>query len=81
MWGFADLTSDTVPVIEQGRRVALMCAAYPAMTPEIVVTELTAQFERARQNHLAAGRPGPLAVFENLLEWMSQHRSMIINVR
>jgi len=73
VWGFADLTDDSVDVAEQARRVAVMCAAYPGVTPRIVVEELVAQFERARRNHSAAGRTGPLKVFEGLIAWMDRH--------
>lgn len=73
VWGFADVTSDSVPVIDQARRVAAMCAGYPGMTPRIVVDELAAQFERARRNHQAAGRTGPRRVFDNLITWMERH--------
>ena len=72
VWGFADLTSDSVPVAEEARRVAVMCASYPGMSPGIVVAELTAQFQRAARNHRAAGRAGPLAVFEDLIAWMDR---------
>lgn len=73
VWSFTDLTSPDVDVDEQVRRVSVICAAYPGMTPAVVVTELRAQFERARTHHRAAGRPGPLAVFEGLLAWMDRH--------
>ena len=73
VWGFTDLTSDSVPVYEQARRVAVMCASYPGMSPGIVVAELRAQFRRAESNHLAAGRPGPLAVFQDLIAWLDRH--------
>ena len=77
VWGFADLTCDSVPVVEQARRVALMCTAYVGMSPEVVVSELIAQFQRARRNHLAAGRPGPQAVFEDLIAWMNRYGPII----
>jgi len=77
VWGFADLTSDVVPPAEQARRVAVMCAAYPGMTPAIVVDELRAQFERARRNHRATDRTGPLAVFDGLISWLDQHGNVI----
>lgn len=77
VWGFADVTSDCVPVAEQARRVAVTCSTYPGMTPAIVVGELRAQFERARSNHLSASRTGPLRVFENLICWMNRHGSTI----
>lgn len=54
-----------------------MCSAYPGMTPAIVLTELRAQFERALSKHLAAGRTGPLEVFEGLIAWMDRHGSTI----
>lgn len=73
VWSFADLTSESVAVARQARRVATMCAAYPAMTPATVVEELSAQFERARSNHLAANRSGPLEVFDGLIAWMDRH--------
>ncbi len=73
VWGFADVTSDSVSVDEQARRVSMMCRNYPGMTPRVVVRELAAQFERARSNHLAAGRSGPLEVFEGLIAWLDRH--------
>lgn len=73
VWGCADVTSGSVPVAEQARRVAVMCTAYPDMTPGIVVAELMAQFERARSNHVAARRHGPAEVFEGLIAWMQRH--------
>lgn len=77
VWSFADLTNDSVPVSEQARRVAVMCAIYPAMTPGIVVDELRAQFERACSNHTAAGRTGPIQVFEGLIAWLDRHGTAI----
>lgn len=77
VWGFTDLTSDSVPVQEQARRVAVMCASYPGMAPGIVVQELRAQFQRAARNHLAAGRAEPLAVFEDLIIWLDTYGSTI----
>lgn len=77
VWGFADVTRDEVPVAEQARRVAVMCASYPSMTPAIVVDELAAQFERARSNHVAAGRVGPVEVFTALISWMDRHGARI----
>ncbi|MGB5935532.1 MAG: phosphotransferase [Ornithinimicrobium sp.] len=73
VWGFADVTSDTVPVAEQARRVGVMCDAYPGMTPAIIVAELRAQLERARSNHKAAGRTGPREVFEGLIARIDRH--------
>lgn len=73
VWGFADVTSNVVPVVDQARRVAVMCGAYPGMTPGIVVDELAAQFDRACRPHLAAGRNGPRKMFEDLLAWMERH--------
>ncbi len=81
VWGFAEVTSESVPVAEQARRVAVMCATYPAMTPGIVVKELRAQFERARSNHFAAARSGPLQVFEGLIAWMNRHGPTIAAAR
>lgn len=81
VWGFADLTDDSVPVAEQARRVAVMCATYPGMSPGVVVDELTAQFERARRNHVAAGRTGPQAVFDGLIAWMHRYGSVIATGR
>ena len=70
VWGFSDVTCTSVPVVDQARRVAVMCTAYPGMTPGIVVDELAAQFQRARRNHQAAGRTGPRKVFDSLISWM-----------
>lgn len=74
IWGFADLTSDTVPLREQARRLSLCCHAYGEVTPDLVVDELLAQFQRARRNHLAAGRARPRRVFEELISWTEAHR-------
>jgi aminoglycoside phosphotransferase (APT) family kinase protein len=77
VWSFTDLTSGDVAVTEQARRVAVMCAAYPSMSPAVVVQELTAQFDRARTRHLLAQRPGPLAVFDHLRAWMDRHGALV----
>lgn len=81
VWGFADVTSESVPVVELARRVAVMCATYPAMSPGIVVGELRAQFERARSNHLAAARSVPLEVFDGLIAWIDRHGPTIAAAR
>ncbi|MEJ7689623.1 MAG: hypothetical protein WKF76_03870 [Nocardioidaceae bacterium] len=71
VWCFADLTDQTgIPLDEQARRARLMCDAYPGMSPLIVVRELTARFSRARAQHAAAGRPGGVEVFDDLIAWM-----------
>jgi len=69
VWCFADVTEDAVPVVEQARKVALMCSAYPGMTPVAIIGELTARFSRARAEHAAAGRIGAVEVFERLITW------------
>lgn len=66
---------------EQARRVAVMCAAYRGMSPDVVVEELTSQFDRARLHHLVAQRPGPVAVFDGLLAWMDRHGSLVASGR
>jgi hypothetical protein len=73
VWCCADLTEDAVPVPDQARRLRLMCAGYPGMTPSAVVAELGARFRRARADHVAHGRDGAVAVFEDLLGWMRVH--------
>lgn len=78
IWGFADLTNDTVSLREQARRLSLCCRAYRDVTPNIVVDELLAQFQRARRNHLTAGRVGPRRVFEELISWTEAHRRDLI---
>lgn len=77
VWSFTDLTSQEVPVVEQARRVGVMCSAYPGMTPAVVVRELRDQFGRARTRHQAARRSGPWAVFDGLLAWMDRHGPVI----
>lgn len=77
VWSFTDLTSSEVAVAEQARRVAVMCATYPGMTPAVVVQELTAQFDRARSRHLLAQRSGPSAVFDRLLAWMDRYGALV----
>lgn len=74
VWGFADLTSDTVPVREQARRLSLCCRAYGEVSPEVVVDELLAQFRRARANHVTAGRDRARQVFDRLIAWTEAHR-------
>lgn len=77
VWSFTDLTSQEVPVAEQARRVKVMCAVYPPMTPAVVVSELRSQFDRARSRHQAAQRLGPVAVFDGLLAWIDRHGSSV----
>lgn len=77
VWSFTDLTSPVVAVAEQARRVRVMCAAYPPMTPAVVVSELSDQFERARSRHRAARRLGPLAVFDGLAAWLDRHGATV----
>lgn len=81
VWSFTDLTSGDVAVAEQARRVAVMCTAYRGMSPDVVVEELTSQFDRARLHHLVAQRPGPVAVFDGLLAWMDRHGSLVASGR
>lgn len=77
VWSFTDLTNDDVAVAEQVRRVTVMCAAYPTMTPGRVVSELRDQFMRARSRHRAAQRLGPMAVFDGLLAWIARHGPLL----
>ena len=81
VWSFTDLTSEGVPVAAQAHRVAVMCAVYPGMSPSVVVTELTAQFDRARTRHREAHRAGPLAVFEGLLAWLDRYGPVVARGR
>lgn len=73
VWCFADLTETEVDVAEQARKAALMCDTYGGVAVTEVVHALTARFDRARAQHLAAGRPGAAQVFDDLLRWMSLH--------
>ena len=73
VWCFADLTEVAVPVSEQARRARLMCAAYPGMTPGIVVAELIDRFQRARDQHATAGRVRATEAFDRLLGWMATY--------
>ena len=77
VWGFADLTEESVPLDEQARKTAVLCAEYPTMTPKVVVDELAARFLRARDAHAAAGRVGAVQVFEGLLAWIDAHGAAI----
>jgi Ser/Thr protein kinase RdoA (MazF antagonist) len=77
VWGFADLTSNVVPVAEQARRLSVCCAAYGEVSPDVVVDELLAQFRRARRNHLDAGRDRPRRVFDALIAWTEGHRQAL----
>jgi aminoglycoside phosphotransferase (APT) family kinase protein len=73
VWCFADLIEPDVPLAEQARRTRLMCDAYPGMTPQIVLSELTARFERARAQHEAARRSRAVEIFDGLLAWLDAH--------
>jgi aminoglycoside phosphotransferase (APT) family kinase protein len=78
VWCCADLALDAVPVANQARRLRLMCAGYPGMTPRAVVEELTDRFRRARADHLAHGRTGGVEVFDGLLAWMGEHGQELV---
>ncbi|WP_448625673.1 phosphotransferase [Geodermatophilus sp. URMC 64] len=78
VWCCADLTESAVPVADQARRLRLMCAGYPGMTPREAIEELTARFRRARADHAANGRIGAVAVFEDLLRWMRLHGPRLV---
>ena len=79
VWCFADVTEEAVPVVEQARKLQLMCDAYPGMTPEGVVEELTARFHRARDQHAAAGRDGAVEIFKRLIGWMDANTQRLLN--
>lgn len=64
------MTEGTVPIVEQARKVELMCDAYPGMTPAMVVNELALRFHRARDHHAAAERGGAVGIFDRLIGWM-----------
>lgn len=81
VWCFADLTEADVPIVEQARRIRLMCSAYPGLTPEVVVAELTGRFQRARTQHAAAGRIAAIDVFDRLLEWIADHGEELATLR
>jgi hypothetical protein len=78
-WGFADLTAPDVAVAEQARKVRLMCDTYGGMTPPAVVHALTARFRRAHAHNEAAGLPGAVRVFDDLLAWMARFGTHIAN--
>jgi hypothetical protein len=66
-------------VAEQARKMRLMCEVYGGVTPHDVVASLTARFQRARDQHRAAGLRGAEEVFEGLLTWMrSESRLLLI---
>jgi hypothetical protein len=77
VWCLADLIEPTVPLAEQSRRTALMCQAYPGMSPAVVVRELTARFVRARAQHERAGRTRAVEIFDGLIAWMSENGPQI----
>jgi Ser/Thr protein kinase RdoA (MazF antagonist) len=78
VWGFADLTDDTVPVAEQARRTRLMCEAYGDVTPADIVEALITRFRRARDQHRADGLTGAEQVFEHLLTWMTHNARALL---
>jgi hypothetical protein len=73
VWGFADLTDDTVAVAEQVRRTRLMCDVYGGVTPADIVEALVASFRRARDRHRSNGLTGAERVFEDLLDRMGRY--------
>lgn len=77
VWCFADLTASDVAISEQARKAKLMCDAYGGIAVATVVEALVARFQRARAQHLSAGRPGGARVFEDLLRWMAVHGERI----
>lgn len=77
VWCLADLIEPTVPIPEQARRTALMCQAYPGISPAIVVSELTARFMRARSQHARAGRAQAVEIFDGLIAWMNRNGQQI----
>jgi aminoglycoside phosphotransferase (APT) family kinase protein len=79
VWCFADLTEPDVALTQQARNTRLMCSAFPGMTPQLVIDELTARFRRARAEHEAAGRAGGVAVFERMMAWMQRYGDRIVN--
>jgi hypothetical protein len=70
VWCLGDLTEPDVPIAEQARRTALMCQAYPGMSPQLVVTGLTAGFIRARKQHRFARRAQAVEIFDRLIAWL-----------
>jgi hypothetical protein len=77
VWCFADLTETDVAVTEQARKARLMCDTYGGISVAQVVAALVARFSRARADHLAAGRPGGVQAFDDLLRWMAVHGESI----
>lgn len=77
VWCLADLIEPSVSLVEQARRTALMCRAYPGMSPAIVVRELTARFVRARAQHAEAGREKAAEIFDGLIAWLNSNGRQI----
>ena len=77
MWCLADLIEPAVPLVEQSRRTALMCQAYPGMSPAIVVSELAARFARARAQHDRRGRVRAVEIFDRLIAWLNDNGGQI----
>lgn len=72
VWCYADVCEETVPVADQARRLRLVCAAYGWDDRAAVVGEIAARFERARDEHAAAGRSAAVAIFEEMLARMAR---------
>jgi hypothetical protein len=77
VWCFVDVGEHGGPVEEQGRRVRLMCDAYGWDEPALVIDEIAALLRRARDRHAAAGSGKAVAIFEDLMAWMAEHRSAL----
>jgi hypothetical protein len=77
VWCFIDVGESGGPVEEQGRRIRLMCDAYGWDDPSAVVDEIAALLRRARDRHVRAGRHRAVAVFEDLMLWISKHGDVL----
>ena len=71
VWSFADVGEGGGAIVEQARRVRLVCDAYGWDDLSGILDEIYADWRRALANHERAGRRGPTRVFEGMVRWMS----------
>jgi aminoglycoside phosphotransferase (APT) family kinase protein len=73
VWSFADVGEEGGPVVEQARRIRLMCDAYGWEDTDAIVEEIRADLRRALSNHERAGRPKAAAIFQRMADWIDAH--------
>ena len=80
VWSFANVGEGGGPVIEQARRIRLMCDAYGWEDPHEIVEEIHADLRKARANHERAGRLKAREIFQEMITWMDTQAGELKNL-